>query len=149
MVLTCQLDFLHGTAPLYSIIQGNVSRKGYDGSGYGNYIEVQRTDGIRVLFGHMNQPSTFNVGDSVLQGQQVGYEGTTGHSTGPHCHVQMWDANGNLMNPATFMGIPNVVSGPYIYDGTPIPPTPPTPTFKKGKFPWVLYARKLREKRRL
>ena len=138
-----------GTAPLYSIIDGTVTRKGIDtGVSYGNYIEIQRNDGIRVLFAHMVNPTSYNVGDTVLQGQQVGIEGTTGHSTGYHVHVEMWDSNGEHMNPATFMGIPNQVGGPYIYDGTPVPPTPPTPTptKKQHKFPWVLYAKKIRNK---
>lgn len=123
-----------GTAPLYSIISGTVTRKGINtGVGYGNYIEIQRSDGIRVLYAHMVNPTSFEVGDTVLQGQQVGIEGTTGNSTGYHVHVEMWDSNGNHMNPATFMGIPNQVGGPYIYDGTPVPPTPPTPTPVRNK----------------
>lgn len=138
-----------GTAPLYSIIDGEVTRKGINtGVSYGNYIEITRSDGIRVLYGHMEDPTTYEVGDTVLQGQQVGIEGDTGHATGYHVHVEMWDSNGDHMNPADFMGIPNEVGGPYIYDGTPVPPTPPTPPvpIRRGKFPWVLYAKKLRDK---
>ena len=46
------------------------------------------------------------------------------------------------------LGLPNQEGGPYIYDGTPIPPTPPEPTVtrKKHKFPWVIYANKLRKR---
>lgn len=46
------------------------------------------------------------------------------------------------------LGLPNEEGGPYIFDGTPIPPTPPTPVYsiKRKKFPWVLYSKKLRTK---
>lgn len=138
---------LHGTAPLYSIITGTVTRKGINtGVSYGNYIEIERADGIKVLYAHMENPTSFNVGDTVQQSQQVGIEGNTGNSSGYHVHVEMWDANGNHMNPSTFMGIPNSVGGPYIYDGTPIPPTPII--LRKTKFKWVLYANRLRNKTR-
>lgn len=53
----------------------------------------------------------------------------------------------NSSDPATPLGLPNEEGGPYIYDGTPVPPTPPG-TFRKSKFKWVLYARKLRNKRK-
>ena len=46
-------------------------------------------------------------------------------------------------NPATFMGIPNQEGISVIYYGTPIPPTP---QIKKKKFPWVLYANKIRKR---
>ena len=59
-----------------------------------------------------------------------------------------WIFNGNredYLNPADFMGIPNVEGISAIYDGTPVPPTP-SYTRPKSKFKWVLYANKLRKK---
>ena len=56
----------------------------------------------------------------------------------------------NSIDPTTGTGIKNTKYSVeyivYIYDGTPIPPEPPTPTKKEHKFPWVLYAKKLRNK---
>lgn len=51
----------------------------------------------------------------------------------------------DYLNPADFLGIPNVEGTTAIYDGIPVPPTP---TYEriKSKFPWVLYANKLRKK---
>lgn len=147
--------------PLYSMCDGEVVTVAYDTGGYGNYIIMKdSTTGMGFLYGHMRDRSNKNVGDTVRQGEQVGIEGTTGHSTGIHLHLEMQDLSNHswqyqapkevYTNPATFMGIPNVEGVTAIYDGTPIPPEPPeppTPTeWEKTKFPWVLYARKLRNK---
>lgn len=106
----------------------------------------------------MRDPSPLNVGDSVDYGDFVGIEGTTGHSTGIHLHVSSQDMTGKdswtfglpisqLLNPCDYMGFPNVLNTSVIYYGTPKPPQPPI--IKKRKFKWVLYARKLREKRNI
>lgn len=82
----------------------------------------------------MNEASTLNVGDSVTIGELVGYEGTSGSSTGIHLHLEMqdlttheWIYHGDksiYTNPAEFMGIPNEEGISVIYYGTPIPPKP-------------------------
>ena len=52
-----------------------------------------------------------------------------------------------LLDPTQYMGFPNTYGITVIYNGTPMPPTPPTPIFRKNnKFKWILYARKLRSK---
>lgn len=114
--------------------------------------------GMGFLYGHMRDRSNKNVGDTVRQGEQVGIEGTTGHSSGIHCHLEMQDLSNHswqyqapkevYTNPATFMGLPNVEGVTAIYDGTPVPPEPEPQTNKKIKnFPWVLYANNLRNKK--
>lgn len=91
-------------------------------------------------------------------GQFVGNEGTTGQVTGLHLHMEMqdlssgrdWDYTATLssyMNPADYMGFPNQTGISVIYNGTPTPPTPSTPTRLRSNFKWVLYAKKLRNKR--
>lgn len=91
--------------------------------------------------------------------------GTTGNSTGIHTHVEMqnyvqngntWINNpsdaslwGSVYLPATnYMGFPNTLGISVYYDGEPKPPTPSSEV-KKSKFKWVLYAKKLRNKRRV
>ena len=55
----------------------------------------------------------------------------------------------DYLDPTEFMGIDNVVGTHWIYDGTPVPPVPPTPTYSDRKrFKWVLYANKLRNVKR-
>lgn len=148
--------------PVYSMLGGHVLERGYDSS-QGNYLVIvndiagSSTYGYATRYMHL---ASFNVvqGQAVLQGQQVGIEGTTGDSTGIHLHVEMQDISrfnwtwhwsytkSDYLDPTIFMGIDNIEGTSWIYDGTPIPPTPPTPTGggKKSKFPWTLYANKLR-----
>ena len=150
-----------GSKPVYSMLNGHVFQLGTDSS-QGNYIVIvddivgSNTYGYATRYMHL---ASFNVSqnDSVVVGQQVGMEGTTGQSTGIHLHVEMQDISrfnwqwhwsytkSDYLDPTIFMGIDNIDGTQWIYDGTPIPPTP-TPTIKKGKFPWVLYAKKLRNK---
>lgn len=103
----------------------------------------------------MSPISGFKVGDNVLQGQFIANEGNPAgtSSTGYHVHVELELLNygesfkygyDNSSNPCLPLGLPNEKGGPYIYDVTPIPPTP---TKKRKKFPWVIYIRKIREKR--
>lgn len=106
----------------------------------------------------MKEASTLNVGDEIDYGDFIGIEGTTGNSTGIHLHVSSQDMTGKdtwtfglpisqLLNPCDYMGFPNVLDTSVIYYGIPKPPTP-TPTFReKTKFKWVLYARKLRNRK--
>lgn len=110
------------------------------------------------LYGHMREASPLNIGDNVQYGTYVGHEGMTGNATGIHLHL-MGEYLGNsdtwvfglpisdLLNPANTLGIPNQLGISAIYNGTPIPPTPPA-FFRRSKFKWVLYAQKLRNRGR-
>lgn len=124
-----------GNVPLYSMCNGTVVLKSFDEDGYGNYIIMKDSEtGMGFLYAHMNEPSPLNVGDSISIGQLVGYEGTTGSSTGIHLHLEMqdisehdWIFHGDkeiYTNPAEFMGIPNQEGISAIYYGTPLPPEP-------------------------
>jgi murein DD-endopeptidase MepM/ murein hydrolase activator NlpD len=146
-----------GNVPVYSMCNGTVVYNGYDAGGYGNYIIMKdSTTGMGFLYGHLHQPSPKSVGSTVSIGEYVGLEGTTGHSTGIHLHLELQDLSTHdwiyhadksvYTNPATFMGIPNVEGISVIYNGTPGPTPGPTPEPKRSKFPWVLYARKFRNR---
>jgi murein DD-endopeptidase MepM/ murein hydrolase activator NlpD len=85
---------------------------------------------------HLKNSASVNVGDPVTKGEQIGIEGTTGHSTGIHLHVEMQDLNrwnnvwhwsyvkSDYLDPTQYMGIDNIDETSWIYDGTPVPPTP-------------------------
>ena len=137
-----------GSKPLYSIFDGVVINKGTTNA-RGNYVVVKnQTTGLAFLYQHMASPSNKNVGDTVLQGEQVGMEGNTGQSSGMHLHMEMQDFSGGrsyyfgndisyFLNPCTYMGIPNVTGTECYYNGTPTPPTPPTPTGSSNSNKWL------------
>lgn len=60
---------------------------GYNG-GYGSYVVIQHANGSQTLYGHMSKVATYD-GQHVIQGQVIGYVGTTGDSTGPHVHFEI------------------------------------------------------------
>ena len=139
--------------PLYSMCNGSVILKSYDASGFGNYIIMKdNTTGLGFLYAHMSSVNV-NVGDNVTIGSQVGIQGSTGSSTGNHLHLEMqdlsnrnWIFQGNrsdYINPADWIVYTEILVDYLYYSGTPIPPTPPI-SLKRSKFPWVIYAKKLR-----
>lgn len=104
------LDFAapRGT-PIMAAGNGTVLRHGWDARGYGNFIELQHSNGIRTLYAHMSGFARgAGVGARVVQGQTIGYIGSTGMSTGPHVHYEI-RVNGVRQNPATV--VRNMSSG--------------------------------------
>jgi len=69
--------------------------------GYGNYIIVAHRNNFFSLYGHL-LGYVVKAGDSVHQGQVIGYEGSTGNSTGPHVHFE-YRYGGNPTNPLPYL----------------------------------------------
>ncbi|HEV7465098.1 MAG TPA: M23 family metallopeptidase [Candidatus Dormibacteraeota bacterium] len=69
--------------------------------GYGNYVVVGHAAGFLTLYGHMSDVAVHG-GDRVRQGEVIGYEGSTGNSTGPHVHFEI-RKDGTLLDPAPFL----------------------------------------------
>ncbi|MEA2672203.1 MAG: hypothetical protein QOG45_2423, partial [Chloroflexota bacterium] len=69
--------------------------------GYGNYVVVGHAAGFLTLYGHMSDVAVHS-GDRVRQGEVIGYEGSTGNSTGPHVHFEI-RRDGALLDPAPFL----------------------------------------------
>lgn len=82
---------------LYSAVKGVVVTSRYSDSA-GNMITVQTESGWKVTFMHMDSRAVY-VGDTIEQGDFVGFSGNTGNSTGPHLHLQVENAEGNTVNP--------------------------------------------------
>lgn len=87
---------------IYSWYAGTVTFAGWSG-GYGNFIIVDHGDGFVTRYAHCSKIAV-NVGDTVSQGQVIGYVGTTGNSTGNHLHFEI-KVNGNFVNPRSYMSI--------------------------------------------
>jgi murein DD-endopeptidase MepM/ murein hydrolase activator NlpD len=77
-----------------SVTDGTVIFAGWN---YGNEIRIQGTDGYTYLYGHLNSIHV-SVGQTVSMGQEIGLMGSTGYSTGPHLHLEVWD-NGVPFDP--------------------------------------------------
>lgn len=85
---------VHSTAP------GVVVFAGYRG-GYGNLVEIDHGYGIRTRYGHLSA-ITVRVGARVGKGGGLGRVGSTGRSTGPHVHYEVWYDN-VVKNPNNFI----------------------------------------------
>jgi len=91
---------LSNNQPIESNVNGKVITSTY-GSGFGNYVVVQDSNGYKHYYAHMNQRNV-NVGDTVKVGQTLGLTGSTGNSTGAHLHYEVRDVNGNNVDPLPF-----------------------------------------------
>ena len=68
--------------------------------GYGNWLRIRHANGLESGYGHLSRyGSGIRAGQRVSQGQTVAFVGSTGASTGPHLHYEIW-RNGQRINPA-------------------------------------------------
>lgn len=95
------LDFTapSGT-PIYATADGTVSEAGYNAGGYGNKVMINHGFGYETLYGHMVRIKA-RVGQSVKRGEVIGWVGSTGKSTGAHCHYEV-HKNGTPVDPVYF-----------------------------------------------
>ena len=87
---------------IYSWRSGTVTFAGWSG-GYGNFIIVDHGDGFVTRYAHCSKIAVTK-GQTVSQGQVIGYVGTTGNSTGNHLHFEV-KVNGNFVNPRNYLSI--------------------------------------------
>ena len=88
--------------PIYATRSGTVSTASYNSSA-GYYVQINHGDGYRSIYMHMTH-YIVKSGQSVKQGQVIGYCGSTGASTGPHLHFGI-SYNGSYVNPANYIRI--------------------------------------------
>ncbi|HEX4876015.1 MAG TPA: M23 family metallopeptidase [Chitinophagaceae bacterium] len=83
------LDFSapQGT-PIYATADGTITTSGNTGNGYGNHVIINHGFGYETLYGHMVRVKARN-GQAVKRGEVIGWVGSTGKSTGPHCHYEV------------------------------------------------------------
>ncbi|EJF97936.1 M23 family metallopeptidase [Bartonella taylorii] len=76
-------------SPIIAVGDGIVTRIGVTG-GYGNHTEIQHSNGYISSYSHQSRYAPdIKLGAKVRQGQVIGYVGTTGMATGPHCHFEI------------------------------------------------------------
>ena len=88
---------------IYATKSGTVTGATY-GEANGYYVTINHGDGYSSIYAHMTN-YVVSVGDSVKQGQLIGYVGTTGWSTGPHLHFEIL-YNGSNVNPMNYISLP-------------------------------------------
>ena len=82
--------------PIFAVTDGVVAYAGRKG-GYGNFVQLNHAGGLASGYGHMSRIAT-RPGSRVRRGQIIGYVGSTGLSTGPHLHYELY-RNGRAINP--------------------------------------------------
>lgn len=91
----------YGT-PVYATADGVVTLARYYGS-YGNAIKISHSKTYTTLYGHLNSINV-KVGQTVKKGKLIGTVGSTGRSTGPHLHYEVFK-NGELTDPENYLNI--------------------------------------------
>ena len=87
-------------APITATGPGTISFAGTK-SGYGRIVEIDHGHGFKSRYGHMKRINV-KKGDTVAIGDVVGAMGSTGRSTGPHLHYEVW-FNGKPYDPVEFL----------------------------------------------
>jgi len=96
------IDIANGTGtPIYAADGGCVVLAGRDTWGYGNQVLINHNNGYLTRYAHL-QTILVKAGDFVKKNQQIGTMGSTGHSTGPHLHFEIY-YNSIRRNPLGFL----------------------------------------------
>lgn len=86
---------------IYAAGDGVVVASGWNTGGYGYFVMIDHLDGYETLYGHCSGLYVVE-GQTVTRGQIIAAVGTTGDSTGNHCHFEVRE-NGMCLNPANFV----------------------------------------------
>jgi murein DD-endopeptidase MepM/ murein hydrolase activator NlpD len=86
--------------PVIAANSGTVIRSGWNNS-YGNLVIIDHGGQVATVYAH-NSKLAVSEGDTVAQGQTIAYVGSTGNSTGPHCHFEV-RVNGEYQNPRSWV----------------------------------------------
>jgi len=90
-----------GGTEIYAAADGQVIAAGWNSFGYGNVVQIAHDDSYQTVYGHMSKVLVTD-GQYVRRGQLIGLVGTTGNSTGNHCHFEV-RYMGVCKNPALYL----------------------------------------------
>ncbi len=88
---------------IYAGAAGTVYTAGWNSGGYGNYVIIDHPNGYRTYYAHCSRVVCY-AGQEVEKGQLIAYVGSTGDSTGPHCHFEVRVDN-IPVNPASYLRV--------------------------------------------
>lgn len=87
--------------PILAAADGVVLESG-PASGFGMWVKLGHVDGTTTVYGHINR-SLVEEGQEVHAGDEIAEMGNRGQSTGPHLHFEVWNADGEKMNPLVWL----------------------------------------------
>ncbi|MDQ6846975.1 MAG: M23 family metallopeptidase [Candidatus Dormibacteraeota bacterium] len=97
--------------PIVAAADGVVVAADLSTVGYGNHVILAHAGGLLTLYGHL-EAVMVKAGDAVKVGQVIGLLGSTGNSTGPHCHFEV-RVDGTPVDPRPFLrALPAAATGP-------------------------------------
>ncbi len=88
---------------IYAAESGTVVAAGWNNGGYGNYVIIEHPDNYRTLYAHCSVVIAYE-GQQVEKGQLIAQVGSTGNSTGNHCHFEV-RLNNICVNPGSFLRV--------------------------------------------
>ena len=105
---------------IHATVSGTVHYAGWENAnnhaqGFGQYVCIKGTDGLFYYYGHMSQLKV-STGQTVACTDVIGIEGSTGRSTGSHCHYEIrggFYKGAKVYDVCAMSGIPNVQGGTY------------------------------------
>lgn len=80
---------------------GTIAKVGYQPNGYGHFVIIRHADGYKTRYAQM-EDVVGEEGDQVPQGQVIGHVGSSGRSTAPHLHYEVYK-NDKRVNPAQYI----------------------------------------------
>ena len=80
--------------PVYAAAMGTVDMAGWNG-GYGQFVKIRHGNGYESAYGHMSGIAV-SAGQQVRKGEIIGFVGSTGYSTGPHLHFEVFVDGENI-----------------------------------------------------
>lgn len=86
-----------------SVAEGVVIEAKYTGVGYGRYVRVAHQGTVSTLYAHL-ETIKVQVGQKISKGEEIGTVGSTGWSTGPHLHFEIYEGN-MALSPSAVIGI--------------------------------------------
>lgn len=87
-------------APIYACDSGTVVEAGWHYS-WGNYVKIDHGNGMATLYAHCSSLAV-SASQGVARGQVIGYVGSTGYSSGNHCHLELY-IGGSLTDPMAYI----------------------------------------------
>ncbi len=88
--------------PIVASAEGTVNDAGWNDGGYGLLVEIKHLNGSTTLYAH-NSRILVREGDYVEQGQVIAEMGSTGRSTGSHCHFEIRLPGKGAVNPIAYL----------------------------------------------